>query len=78
VTYRWRRLWIVFMGCLTPFLAAGQIDPVNRELIQVGYNVAMQGHAPQSGYAFWYKNKPDFFRTNLTLRLAVAPTYMDS
>jgi hypothetical protein len=69
---------VVFMGCLSPFLASGQIDPVNRELIQLGYNIAMQGHPPQSGYAFYYKNKPEFIRTNLTLRLAVAPTYMDS
>jgi hypothetical protein len=39
----------------------------------------MQGHAPLAGYAFYYLNKPDFLHnTNLTLRLAVAPTYLDS
>ena len=55
-----------------------QIDPVRRELIQVGYNGALQGHAPLSAYAFYYLNQPDFFNTNLTLRLALAPTYLDS
>jgi hypothetical protein len=56
----------------------GQIDPERRELIQVGYNAALQGHAPLSGYAFYYLNQPHFFNTNLTLRLALAPTYLDS
>ena len=56
----------------------GQIDPVKRELIQSGYNAAFQGHAPLSAYAFYYRNEPDFLNTNLTLRLALAPTYLDS
>lgn len=33
---------------------------------------------PFAGYAFYYHNQPDFFKTNLTLRLAVAPVYVDS
>src|SRR5262249_7016073 len=70
--------WCFWVAFLSPLFAFGQIDPVNRELVQIGYNIAMQGHPPQSGYAFYYKNKPDFLVTNLTLRLAVAPTYMDS
>jgi hypothetical protein len=56
----------------------GQIDPFKRELIQVGYNAALQGHSPLSAYAFYYRNEPDFLNTNLTLRLALAPTYLDS
>jgi len=31
-----------------------------------------------SGYAFYYRNQPNFLRTNLTLRLAAAPVYLDS
>ena len=69
---------LLLAGCLVPVLAFGQIDPVNRELIQIGYNAALQGHPPLSVYAFYYLNKPNFFNTNLTLRLAVAPTYLDS
>ncbi len=64
--------------CLASFAAFGQIDPVKRELLQFAYNASLEGHAPLSGYAFYYLNKPGFLLTNLTLRLAVAPTYLDS
>lgn len=56
----------------------GQVDPVHRQLIQVGYSQPLQGLSPFPGYAFYYWNKPGFLRTNLTLRLAVAPVYLDS
>jgi hypothetical protein len=55
-----------------------QIDPTKRELVQLGYNYSLQGHGPLSAYAFYYANLPNFYRTNLTLRLAVAPVYLDS
>lgn len=55
-----------------------QIDPIKRDLVQLGYDAALQGHAPLAGYAFYYRNDPGFLRTNLTLRLAVAPVYLDS
>jgi len=58
--------------------ALGQIDPDHRELIQLGYNQALVGRSPISGYAFYYDNEPGFLRTNITLRLAVAPVYLDS
>ena len=58
--------------------ACAQIDSVKRDLIQFGYDQAVEGHAPFAGYAFYYHNQPDFLRTNLTLRLAVAPVYVDS
>jgi hypothetical protein len=44
----------------------------------LGYNQPFEGHAPLAAYAFYYHNQPDFFATNLTLRLAVAPVYLDS
>lgn len=66
-------------GCLRPFAVHAQIDPMQRELIQLGYNASFEGHAPLAGYAFYYRNQPDFLdNSNLTLRLAVAPTYVDS
>jgi hypothetical protein len=40
--------------------------------------VPFEGHPPLSLYAFYYRNQPGFWQTNLTLRLAVAPTYLDS
>jgi hypothetical protein len=75
------RLWLLaaFLPvCFGAGLAHAQIDPTKRELIQLGYNQPLQGHAPIAGYAFYYYNQPGFLRTNLTLRLAVAPVYVDS
>ena len=68
-------LWLTLSA---PILASAQIDPIKRDLIQLGYNQPFEGHAPFAGYAFYYHNQPDFLRTNLTLRLAVAPVYLDS
>jgi hypothetical protein len=68
-------LWLMLFA---PIFAYAQIDPVQRDLIQLGLNEALEGHAPFAGYAFYYHNQPDFLCTNLTLRLAVAPVYLDS
>ncbi len=70
-----RLLWV---WLFVPLLAVAQIDPARRDLVQFGYNQAFQGHVPLAGYAFYYHNQPDFSRTNMTLRLAVAPVYVDS
>ena len=67
-----------WLTLFAPIFAFAQIDPVKRDLIQLGYNQAFEGHAPYAGYAFYYHNQPDFLRTNLTLRLALAPVYLDS
>lgn len=69
---------MILPGCLCPWAALGQIDPTKRSLLQFGYNAALEGHSPLSAYAFYYGNQPGIWRTNLTLRLAVAPTYLDS
>lgn len=58
--------------------ARAQIDPVKRQLIQFGYTAPTEGRAPLSGYAFFYANDPDFFRTNYACRLALAPVYLDT
>ncbi|MDB6129441.1 MAG: hypothetical protein JWM04_548 [Verrucomicrobiales bacterium] len=55
-----------------------QIDPEKRQLIQFGFNQPLEGHGPLAAYAFYYRNDPGFIRTNITLRLAVAPIYLDS
>lgn len=69
---------LILWGFLGPLSVRAQIDPFKRSLLQFGYNAALQGHSPLSAYAFYYRNEPEFLRTNLTLRLAVAPTYLDS
>jgi len=69
---------LIWASCYNSQPALGQIDPVKRDLIQLGYNASFEGHPPLSAYAFYYRNQPDFLKTNLTLRLALAPTYLDS
>ena len=69
---------LLWLSLFAPILSSAQIDPVRRDLIQIGYNQAFEGQQPLGVYAFYYHNEPDFFRTNLTLRLALAPTYLDS
>jgi len=72
------RAFVVVILFAFPFLAQAQIDPVKRQLVQLGYNAALQGHPPLSIYAFYYGNAAQLLNTNLTLRLAIAPTYLDS
>lgn len=70
---------MVISGCVGPSRLLAQIDPVRRDLIQLGYNGAFEGHAPLAAYAFYYRNQPDFLgNTNLTLRTSIAPVYLDS
>lgn len=72
-------LVLLVSSLVGPREALAQIDPERRELIELGYNQPLQGAPPPfSAYAFFYDNIPHFIQTNLTLRLAVAPTYMDS
>ena len=69
---------LVGLALFAPFFVVAQIDPVQRDLIQFGYNSVLEGHQPLAAYAYYYHNQPDFLRTNLTLRLALAPVYLDS
>lgn len=59
------------------FSAAAQLDPTNRALVQLGYNQPLEGRGPIAAYAYLYYNQPGWMRTNLTLRVAVAPSYLD-
>ena len=64
-------------GVLAPGLAHAQVDPEKRQLIHLGYNQSLQGLGPVAAYAFYYLNLPDWPRQGQTLRLAVAPIYID-
>jgi hypothetical protein len=57
--------------------ALAQIDPYPRSLLQLGYDQSLSGQGPQSLYVYYYYNNPAFRRTNVALRLAVAPVYFD-
>ena len=67
-----------WLALLLPLTTVAQIDPVKRDLIQIGYDQPLKGQSPLGAYAFYYHNQPDFLRTNLTWRLALAPVYLDS
>ena len=70
--------WLAASYRLGLLIAQAQIDPEARDLVQFGYNAALEGRPPLAGYAFLYHNQPEFLAPNLTLRLAVAPVYLDS
>jgi hypothetical protein len=74
------RAWSVgaILALLAAFPVRAQIDPDKRQLLQLGYNAFFEGHAPLAGYAFYYLNRPQFYREDLTLRMAIAPVYFDS
>jgi len=66
------------LAALLPLAAFAQIDPIKRDLIQLGYNQPLEGQAPLAGYAFYYHNDPAFAGTNVVWRLALAPVYLDT
>jgi len=61
---------------LTP-TAYAQIDPEPRNLLQLGINQSLHDDGPPAAYAFYYWNMPDVPSTNMTLRLALTPVYVD-
>jgi hypothetical protein len=76
------RTWIISSvlmaaGLLTGLKCQAQIDPEHRSLLELGYDQPLTGNGPQGIYAYYYFNNPDFLNTNMALRLAVAPAYVD-
>ena len=59
-------------------MASAQIDTERRQILHLGYDASLEGHAPIAAYAFYYLNRPQFLRDDMTLRMAVAPVYFDS
>src|SRR5439155_11647859 len=79
VTFRTRRaLLILLLTLCASRNAQAQIDPERRRLLQMGFNQPIEGRGPIAAYAFFYYNQPNFLRTNLTLRAAIAPVYLDT
>ncbi len=62
----------------TSFRAGAQIDPLPRSLLQLGVDQSLTGGGPQAIYAYYYYNNPSFLSTNVALRLAIAPVYLDA
>jgi hypothetical protein len=63
---------------LVGFAAQAQIDPVPRQLLQLGVNSSLHDQGPMGAYAFYYWNMPNVPTTNEVLRFAIAPVYIDS
>lgn len=73
---QWPRI-LLLLCAVCP--AGAQIDSTRRELIQLGYDQPLVGQGPLAVYGYYYRNAPGFLQnSNLTLRLAVAPVYLDS
>ncbi len=66
---------VVAAGAAT---AHAQIDPDARQLLHLGVDAPLNGNGPKGAYAFYYWNMPNIPTTNQVLRLAIAPTYVDS
>jgi hypothetical protein len=71
-------LFLVLAAILAALNAPGQVDPDKRELVQFGFSQAIEGASPVAAYGYYYLNEPNFYKTNLTLRIALAPVYLDS
>lgn len=63
---------------LTGKTCLAQIDPIDRNLVELGYDQPLAGHGPQAIYAYYYFNAPEFCGPDVALRVAVAPAYLDS
>jgi hypothetical protein len=71
-------IWSLGFGALIPICTANaQLDPEPRQLLHIGVNQSLHNDGPQAHYLFYYWNTPDFPSTNQTLRLVIAPTYLD-
>lgn len=55
-----------------------QVDPISRNMIQLGYDQAIDEEGPQAVYAYYYYNNPTLYQSNVTVRAAIAPIYLDS
>ncbi len=72
------RLFLVFLALAAAALpVAAQVDPDKRSLLQMGFSRPLDGRGPLAGYIYYYRNQP-FAHDTRTLRLAVAPVYVDS
>jgi hypothetical protein len=79
ISNRTRNVFALILIATLPasFNCLAQIDPEHRNLLELGYDQPLEGQGPQGIYAYYYYNNPDFFNTNLDLRVAVAPAYVD-
>ena len=75
-----QRSFVLAIGLMlgSASMALAQVDPFPRSLLHLGYDQTLSGRGPQSLYAYYRYNNPAFLRTNMALRLAMAPIYLYS
>jgi hypothetical protein len=69
--------WARAAAVLLTSTGYAQIDPEERKLLQLGINQSLHNDGPAAAYAFYYWNQPDVPATNMALRVAIAPVYLD-
>ncbi len=79
ITFRTTLSLVLVLVLGSAVMARAQVDPYPRSLLELGADQALSGEGPwQSVYAYYYYNNPEFVRTNMALRMAVAPVYLYS
>lgn len=63
---------------LSALPAAAQMDPSKRLQLEGGFERGVGAPGPVAPYAYLYMNHPGVFGSSTTLRLALAPVYVDS
>lgn len=77
-TNRLRTITAVTGVILAAQTVHAQIDPAPRQILHLGVDAPLNGNGPKGAYAFYYWNIPQILSTNTYLRMAIAPTYIDS
>ncbi len=70
-------LGIVFVLFSRP-AARAQFDPTPRQILHLGVETSLYDDGPYGAYLFYYWNMANVPATNVFLRLAIAPVYIDS
>jgi len=68
-----RARFVALMLCGAAAPAAAQMDPEKRQLVQVGFNQALDRRGPLAAYAYYHLNVPNFFSPKRSLRLVSSP-----
>lgn len=69
---------VLLCALLADLAAQAQIDPAPRKLLHLGVNQSLHDDGPMGAYAFYYWNMPEVPTKDETLRLVIAPGYVDS
>ncbi|MDP3543457.1 MAG: hypothetical protein Q8T11_13390 [Elusimicrobiota bacterium] len=73
-----KRTLLAGLLCAAALPASAQMDPERRQLLQVGFEQALDRRGPLAAYAYYHLNAPLFLSPKRSLRLVLAPGYADS